>query len=117
MKLIEIPIQKAIETIIVPLIKSQTDEYLKDIANIKELRLHGIKPEIIFSLDGLEDKEFTATIDAIDISEDGSSITFTKFGSNYKFLETALNRYAIQKIDVTNPIAQTALKGVRKLFM
>ena len=67
-------------------------------------------------LAGVPDKTFSATIGTIEISEAGDQIRMGNFRSETEFVETALNRYVPEVIEISNSAAQAVLSKARVIL-
>ena len=96
--------------------KDLAQKYLDGIMELKEIRIVDKKPAMIFTLTGMPDRELTATVGTVDISEDGSSVRLGDFSSNAAFLENALNRFVTRPIPIEDTRVAFALRKARSFL-
>ena len=101
-----------ISTAVNTIVKTYGHRYLDGILQVVEAAY----PSVTFKLAGVPDKMFSATIGTIEISEAGDQIRIGNFRSETEFVETALNRYVPEVIEISNSAAQAVLSRARVIL-
>ena len=104
--------EAVINTAVNTIIKTYGHRYLDGILQVVEVAY----PTVTFKLAGVPDKTFSATIGTIEISEAGDQIRMGNFRSETEFVETALNRYVPEVIEISNSAAQAVLSKARVIL-
>lgn len=105
-------VEMGLRTVLMPLVNTYVAEYGEVTA------LHYVEGGVqaVFLLKGLEDRPVTVHCRNITISEDGSRIRIGAYTSNMPFLETALNRFAVNPIPVSNATVRQLLVRCKSLL-
>lgn len=104
--------EAVINTAVNTIIKTYGRSYLDGILEVTEVAY----PSLTFRLAGVPDRTFNATIGTIEISEEGDKISIGRFSSDTEFVETALNRYVPDVIEISNSTVQAVLSKARKVL-
>ena len=96
--------------------KELAQQYLDGIIELREILIVDRKPTMVFTLTGMPDRELSAVVGTVDISEDGSSVRLSNFSSNVPFLENALNRFVTRPIPIEDAKVAFALRKARSFL-
>ncbi len=104
--------EAVINTAVSTIIKTYGHSYLDGILEVTDVTY----PSLKFRLVGVPDRTFSATIGKIEISEAGDQIRIGDFRSDTEFVETALNRYVPDVIEISNSAVQAVLSKARNVL-